>query len=110
VLEHWRSLEGIRVHQVGRAAYVHGDQVHLIVGVWDRRDVPPPWASRLGRASDGYVRRFDRCDRQQVGRTMFRDRWGRFVTRLPWWRWPGPRLYSWQARTPSLFELERGRP
>lgn len=103
-------MTGWQVHQVGQAAYVHRGHEHLILGVWDRRDPRPAWAGRLGRASEGYLRRFDRCEREQLARTMLRDAAGRFAARLPWWRWPGPRVYSWQAPAPSLYELERGRP
>lgn len=109
VLEHL-GMTGWTVHRVGRAAYVHRGDLHLLLGVWDRRDPPPPWAGRLGRVSDGYVRRAERCDRRQHARTMLRDAAGRFAARLPWWRWPGPRIYSWQPAAPSLYELERGRP
>lgn len=94
VLEAWRA-SGWHVHQVGQAGYVHlGDQ-HYLVGVWDRRDPAPAWAPRLGRLSCGYQRRLDRLERTQRWRTMARDRAGRFTIRLPWWRWPGVRAYSW---------------
>lgn len=103
-------MSGWHVHRIGQAAYLHLEDSHVLVGVWDRHDAPPAWAPRLGRPSAGYVRRAQRCDREQLGRTMYRDRAGRFLARLPWWRWPGPRVYSWQAAAPSLYMLEQGRP
>lgn len=103
-------MTGWTVHQVGQAAYVHRGDVHLIVGVWGRRDRRPAWASRLGRASAGYLRRLERCAVEQRGRTMFRDAFGRFVCRAPWWRWPAPSVYSFEPRQPSLYELDWGRP
>lgn len=108
VLDHWR-LRGWQVHTIGQAAYVHSpDGLHLLFGVWDRRGPVPAWAARLGRPSAGYARRAERCARNQVGRLFLRDDRGRFLVRLPWWRIPGPRLYSWLEPAPSLFELERG--
>jgi hypothetical protein len=107
ILEHWRR-SGWRVHQVGQAAYVHGPTLHLIFGVWGRRDPAPVWAGRLGHESAGYLRRVERCAREQTGRRFLRDAGGRFRALLPWWRTPGPRLYRWLAPSPSFFELERG--
>lgn len=109
VLEAWEA-QGWAIHRVGRAAYVHHGDLHLIVGVWPRREQAPVWVARLGRGSAGYMRRLDRCAIEQRGRTMLRDRIGRFVIRLPWWRWPAPRVYSFEPPEPSLYELEWGRP
>jgi hypothetical protein len=110
VLEDWAG-QGWAIHRVGRAAYVHHPEgLHLIVGVWPRRDPAPTWSARLGRASAGYMRRLERCAVEQRGRTMLRDRLGRFLARLPWWRWPAPRVYSFEPAGPSLYDLERGRP
>lgn len=109
VVEHLR-MTGWHVHRISQAAYLHCEESHVLVGVWDRHEAPPAWAARLGRPSAGYGRRIERCEREQLGRTMFRDAAGRFRARLPWWRWPGPRVYSWQAPAPSLYMLEQGRP
>lgn len=105
VLEHWRS-SGWAVHRIGQAAYVHGDGHHLIVGVWGRRDPRPPWAGRLGRASDGYLRRVTRCVAEQRGRRFLRDALGRFVALMPWWRWAPATVYSFEPVGLSLYELE----
>lgn len=94
MLEHWRA-EGWAVHEVGQAAYVHSGDHHLILGVWDRRDVPPVWADRLGHVSDGYVRRWHRRDRETRWRRLARDQGGRFLGLMQWWRWPPPELYRW---------------
>jgi len=97
VLDHWRAT-GWSVHQVGQAAYVHSpDGLHLIVGVWDHREAPPAWAGRLGRVSAGYVRRWDRVDRETRWRREARDDRGRWVGMLPWWAWPAPPVYRSQA-------------
>lgn len=96
---------GWHVHRVGRAAYLHDAELHVLAGVWSPRDPAPAWSRRLGVASDGYLRRWDRCDLEQVGRLMLRDSRGRFHARLPWWRVRGPRLYSWQPPSPSLYDL-----
>lgn len=96
IVGYWRA-EGWHVHLVGQAAYVHspdGDH-HLILGVWDRTEPPPAWAGRLGRVSAGYVRRWDRRDRETRWRRLARDAGGRFLGLMQWWRWPGPELYSW---------------
>lgn len=96
------------VHRVGSAVYLHGDALYVIAGAWD--GPPPPWAPRLGAVSAGYLRRLDRCERDQHSRWMLRDRLGRFFTRLPWWRVPGAVVYRHEPRRPSLFELTWGRP
>ena len=100
---------GWAVHHVGRAVYAHGDGLHLLFGVWARREAPPAWADRLGRPSAGYIRRVGRLERRQCGRWMLRDRLGRFLVRLPWWRVPGPVVYRHEPRRPSWYELVWGR-
>lgn len=107
MLDHLRS-SGWHVHQLGQAAYVHQGGVHLLLGVWRRRDPDPAWVARLGRASDGYLRRLERVSVEQRGRYFLRDDAGRFVARLPWWRWPGPTVYSFDSPALSLHELARG--
>ncbi len=99
---------GWRLHRVGAAVYAH-DGLHLLLGVWDRRELAPVWASQLGRPSAGYLRRLARCDRQQTGRLMHRSPDGSFVARLPWWRMPGPRVYSFEPPSPSLQAAEARR-
>lgn len=99
---------GFTVHRLGAATYIHRDELHLIAGSWDGS--PPPWADRLGEASAGYVRRLERCDREQRSRWMLRDELGRFAIRLPWWRVPGPVVYRHERRRPSLYELSWERP
>lgn len=99
VVDHWRAA-GWRVHAIGQAAYAHSPDGawHFLLGVWSRAEPPPAWADRLGRPSDGYMRRLERCWRQQAWRRMFRDARGRFIVRLPWWRWPDPILYRWEQQ------------
>lgn len=87
VLTYW-SRTGWHVHRVGRAAYVHRGDMHLLMGVWDRLEVPPVWAARLGRPSLAYERRQARRFAAESHRRMQRRANGRFWTRLPWWRWP----------------------
>ncbi len=108
LLEHWRAA-GWHVHRVGAAAYVHSpdSRHHLILGVWCRRSPAPSWAGRLGSASEGYLRRFDRLAREQRARTFVRDGRGRFVARLPWWQVPPPRVYSWDPEPVVILRLER---
>jgi hypothetical protein len=96
IVDHLRDA-GWTVHQVGQAIYTHSadDDLHLILGVWPRRVDPPPWADRLGRASDGYVRRWERLDREQHWTRLARDAAGRFLGLMQWWRWPAVRVYRW---------------
>jgi hypothetical protein len=100
--------EGWHVHRIGAAAYVHapGDGHHLIFGVWPRRAPAPAWAHRLGRASDGYLRRIDRLAVEQRWRRLARDARGRFVALLPWYRWPTPELYRFEPSRPGWADLE----
>lgn len=96
LIRHWRTA-GWCVHQVGQAAYVHdrGRTVHLLTAVWDRGARPPPWSSRLGRPSDGYIRRVDRAIREQRWRRLARSHDGRFLGLMLWWGWPSPAVYRW---------------
>lgn len=87
--------DGWTIHQVGRAAYVHRDDLHLIFGVWPTRETPPPWADRLGHPSEGYYRRIERADREQRWRRLARDAAGQWIGLMQWWRWPWPRAYRW---------------
>lgn len=108
IVHHLAARPGWRVHRVGQAAYVHGpDGHHYLFGVWTRRAPAPAWAHRLGRASDGWWNRVERCERRQQGRWILRDRAGRFYARLPWWRVPGARVYSWRPPAPSLVAMEQ---
>ncbi len=119
---------GYAVHRVGQAAYVHGPvcpgatpgrqgslqddrrpAVHLIVGVWRRREPAPSWAARLGNPSAGYERRWARQRSAQAWRRLHRRPNGRWAGPLPWWRWPGVQPYRWDPIPPSLFDLERDR-
>lgn len=97
VVAYWRSA-GWHVHRVGQAAYIHSpdDAHHLILGVWARQDPRPAWALRLGRASDGYLRRERRAWREQRWRRLARDDAGRWLGLMQWWRWPFPRVYRWE--------------
>lgn len=106
ILDHWRRA-GWHVHRVGAAAYVHAadGSWHLIFGVWGHRATPPPWAGRLGAVSSAYIRRYRRCEQQQAWRRMLRGRSGRFLVRLPWWRWPTPALYTFMPSEPSWWEI-----
>jgi hypothetical protein len=106
ILDHWRA-QGWHVHRVGAAAYVHSpdDAWHFLFGVWGHRATPPPWIDRLGAISDGYYRRYLRVEREQRWRRMLRGHTGRFLVRLPWWRWPTPALYRFVPAGPSPWEL-----
>ncbi len=86
--------QGWRIHRVGQAAYLHSSSTRLIFGVWDRAAQPPTWAGRLGAASPGYERRWYRCRDEQRWRRLMRDRRGRWIVRLPWWKWPQPTVYG----------------
>jgi len=97
------ELKGLTVHRVGQAAYVHGAGAHLILAVWDRGDPVPPFAARLGRASDGYRRRSARVARETRHLELARIR-GRFAGRLPWWRVPGVRAYSFEPEPGTWLE------
>lgn len=89
--------DGWTVHRVGQAAYLHSpdDELHLILGVWDHRASPAPWADRLGRTSPGYDRRYARRAREQSWDRLARDAGGRFLGLMQWWRWPAVRAYRW---------------
>jgi hypothetical protein len=102
---------GYAVHRIGQAAYVHShdDRIHLILGVWRRRDRAPSWAARLGNPSAGYERRWARQRSAQAWRRLHRRPNGRWAGPLPWWRWPGVQPYRWDPIPPSLFDLERDR-
>lgn len=102
------ELKGLTVHRVGRAAYVHGAGAHLILAVWDRGDPVPPFASRLGRVSDGYRRRCERIARETRHLELERIG-GRFAGRLPWWRVPGVRAYSFEPEPGTWLERVQGR-
>jgi hypothetical protein len=86
----WLEVLGYRVHRVGRAVYVHGDasDLHMLLGVWDRGEEPPPWSTRLGAVSAGYARRRARRTRELGWLRLARDERGRWVGRRPWWLWP----------------------
>jgi hypothetical protein len=89
---------GHHVHRIGSAAYVHGPAGHFIFGVWDRRE--------LGRPSAGYVRRARRLDLEHRGRAYLRDRRGRFLVRLPWYRVPSVQVHSFEPAGLSLVDAE----
>jgi hypothetical protein len=99
IVEHLAAA-GWRVHRIGQAAYVHSpdDGLHLILGVWARRDPRPTWADRLGRVSEGYWRRFARKAAEQEWSRLARDARGRFLGLMQWWRWPAIRVYRWDRR------------
>ena len=99
------AAQGWTVHRIGRAAYVHGAEVHTIFGVWSG-DAAPAWAARLGRVSPAYVRRLERLDRERSGRRFLRDGRGRFLARLPWYRVAPVRAYSWEPARLSLVDEE----
>lgn len=86
----WLAASGYHVHRIGRAAYVHGGStdLHMILGVWDRDEPPPTWASRLGTISAAYVRRARRRTRELAWLRLARDERGRWAGRRPWWQWP----------------------
>lgn len=100
---------GFVAHRVGAAAYLHAGDAHFLFGVWERRALAPAWASRLGRPSDGYRRRVARCELEQRGRLYGRDDQGRFAYRRPWWRVPGPVVYSFEPHRASWYEATWGR-
>ena len=94
------EAKGLRVHRVGRAAYVHdGLGLRWVLAVRDRGE-PAPFAGRLGRVSDGYRRRLERLARETRHLEMARVR-GRFAGRLPWWRVPPVRAYRWDPEPPT---------
>lgn len=97
IVDHCRAT-GWTVHRVGQAAYLHRDDAHLVMGVWARHDPAPAWASRLGRPSEAYVRRYRRTWARESWRRMLRTQTGQFWIRLPWWKWPEPRVYRWGPR------------
>lgn len=105
LIAHWRSA-GWHVHQVGQAAYVHSPEHHLIFGVWARHDLPPAWAGRLGRVSEGYLRRAQRLERERRSRLFRRDELGRFVARLPWWAIRPVQVHRHEPAPLSFVELE----
>lgn len=97
------EARGLTVHRLGRAAYVHdGAGLHWILAVRDRGE-PAPFPGRLGRVSDGYRRRVDRLARETRHRELARIA-GRFAGRLPWWRVPPVRAYSWDPEPQSWLE------
>lgn len=98
--------DGWHVHQIGQAVYVHGDDGHYIFGVWPHRSPAPAWADRLGRESDGYVRRVDRLTIEQQWIRMARDLVGRFSHKLPWYHWPRPAAYSFETMRPGWADME----
>lgn len=97
---------GHHVHRVGAAAYVHGWGGHFIFGVWDRHDLAPAWAGRLGSPSAGYVRRARRLDLEHRDRAYLRTKTGQFLVRLPWWRIPSVQVYSFEPAGMSLVDAE----
>jgi hypothetical protein len=119
------AADGYRVHRVGRAAYIHGPvcsgatpdrqgalldarrpTFHLIFGVWPTGAVAPSWAGRLGVPSGGYLRRARRLDLEHRGRAYLRDRRGRFLVRLPWYRIPPVQVHSFEPAGLSLVDAE----
>jgi len=100
------AARGYHVHRVGAAAYVHGAAGHFLFGVWGRHELAPAWAGRLGAVSAGYLRRARRLDREHRGRAYLRDRRGRFAARLPWYRVPPVRVYSFELVGLSLVDGE----
>lgn len=107
LIAYWRGA-GWHVHQIGAAAYVHSPdgRHHLIVGVWSRRATPPAWAGRLGRPSEGYLRRTERLERERRSRLFLRDEAGRFIARLPWWAVRPVQVYRHEPIPLSFVELE----
>lgn len=97
---------GHHVHRVGAAAYVHAGGGHFIFGVWGRHELVPAWAGRLGVPSAGYRRRARRLDLECRGRAYLRDRRGRFLVRLPWYRVPSVQVYSFEPTGMSLVDAE----
>jgi hypothetical protein len=101
------AADGYRVHRIGAAAYVHGPAGHFLVGVWDcRHDPAPAWAGRLGVPSAGYLRRARRLDLEHRGRAYLRDRRGRFLVRLPWYRIPPVQVHSFEPAGMCLVDAE----
>ena len=98
------AADGYRVHRIGAAAYVHGQAGHFLFGVWDGR--APGWADRLGAVSAGYLRRARRLDLEHRGRAYLRDRRGRFLVRLPWYRVPPVQVHSFEPAGTSLVDAE----
>ncbi len=96
------EAKGLRVHRVGQAAYVHGLGVHWILAVADKGE-PAPFAARLGRVSEGYRRRCERMARETRHLELERIA-GRFAGRLPWWRVPPVRAYSWDPEPRTWLE------
>ena len=91
VIDHLERT-GWRIHRLGQAAYAHSstDGLHLLFGVWSRREKPPAWAGRLGRVSDGYLRR---VERRSIGA-------GDASELLPWWRRPKIGAYNFEDARP----------
>ncbi|MGD0020486.1 MAG: hypothetical protein ABSD62_14685 [Candidatus Limnocylindrales bacterium] len=91
ILEQWRA-EGWTIHRVGQAVYCHDpeSQHHLILGCWGKRDQAPAWAGRLGRPSEGYQRRYERCFDEQI--------WNGRNSDAPWWTLGQLRVYSWERQ------------
>jgi hypothetical protein len=97
---------GFHVHRVGQAAYLHQATLHLILGVWGPHDPEPAWGGRLGFPSAGYLSRARRLDLEHRGRAYLRDRRGRFLVRLPWYRVPPVQVYSFEPAGMSLVDAE----
>jgi hypothetical protein len=119
------AADGYHVHRVGAAAYIHGPvcsgatpdrqgalldarrpTLNLLVGVWGPHELVPSWARRLGAPSAGYIRRARRLDLEHRGRAYLRDRRGRFLVHLPWWRVPPVQVYSFEPAGMSLVAAE----
>jgi len=100
------AADHYHAHRIGAAAYVHGVGGHFIFGVWDRCERPPAWAGRLGALSAGYLRRARRLDLEHRDRAYLRDRRGRFLVRLPWYRVPSVQVYSFEPAGLSLVDAE----
>lgn len=100
------AASGHHVHRIGAAAYVHGPSGHWIFGVWDRHELAPPWADRLGVPSPGYLRRARRLDLEQRARAYLRDCRGCFLAVLPWYRVPSVQVYSFEPAGLSLVDAE----
>jgi hypothetical protein len=69
-------------------AWLEASDLHMLLGVWDRGEEPPPWSTRLGAVSAGYARRRARRTRELGWLRLARDERGRWVGRRPWWLWP----------------------
>lgn len=96
------EARGWAVHRIGRAAYVHGPNLHLVLGAWPDGESAPAWADRLGVVSPAWDRRYARMRAAQAWRRMQRGRRGRFAVRRPWFLWPAVQVYSWQP-TSTVF-------